>query len=214
MTVRVLIVERHALFAEALRSALVDAKMDVAGVFSTGRGTIAFLERDQPDVILIDHDLPSSRANLMKRKPTRSDGVAIGRRILTRWPEVRMILMSPWDDLEIVEGALREGFRGYLTKATPIAEFISSIQAVADGETVFPKQLLADDDRPGLHPGLSPLSEAVSDLTEEEKLVFGLLVEGADGRTIARRLGISRGAASAHVKAILRKLNVEGRFDG
>jgi DNA-binding NarL/FixJ family response regulator len=84
MAVRILILERHALFGEAIRSALLDAKMDVLEVIPTGRDAIAFLETDQPDVLLIGLDLADSRANLMKRRPRKSDGLAIGRRILTR----------------------------------------------------------------------------------------------------------------------------------
>ena len=96
MALRILILERHALFGEAIRSALLDAKMDVLEVIPTGRDAIACLERDQPDVLLIGLDLADSRANLMKRRPRKSDGLAIGRRILTRWPDANMILMSEW----------------------------------------------------------------------------------------------------------------------
>jgi DNA-binding NarL/FixJ family response regulator len=109
MAVRILILERHALFEEAIRSALLDAKMDVLEVIPTGRDAIAFLETDQPDVLLIGLDL-ASRANLMKRRPRKSDGLAIGRRILTRWPDANMILMSEWDDPQVIDGALKIGF--------------------------------------------------------------------------------------------------------
>lgn len=98
MAIRILILGRHARFGEAIRSALLDAKMDVLEVIPTGRDAIAFLERDQPDVLLIGLDLADSRANLMKRRPRKSHGLAIGRRILTRWPDANMILMSEWDD--------------------------------------------------------------------------------------------------------------------
>ncbi len=126
MAVRILILERHALFGEAIRSALLDAKMDVLKVIPTGRAAIAFLERDQPDVLLIGLDLADSRANLMKRRPRKSDGLAIGRRILTRWPDANMILMSEWDDPQVIDGALKIGFRGYLSRAAPFPEFLKA----------------------------------------------------------------------------------------
>jgi hypothetical protein len=78
MAIRILILERHALFGEAIRSALLDAKMDVLDVIPTGRNAIAFLEHDQPDVLLIGLDLADTRANLMKRRPRKSDGLRSG----------------------------------------------------------------------------------------------------------------------------------------
>ena len=137
MAIRILILERHALFGEAIRSALLDAKMDVLDVIPTGRNAIAFLEHDQPDVLLIGLDLADTRANLMKRRPRKSDGLAIGRRILTRWPDANMILMSEWDDPQVIDGALNIGFRGYLRRAAPFPEFLEAIQASVAGETVF-----------------------------------------------------------------------------
>jgi DNA-binding NarL/FixJ family response regulator len=212
MAIRVLIVERHAVTAEALRSALLDAKMDVAAVFSTGQDAIAFLERDQPDVILMDLELPDSRIDFMERRLSDdNNGLALGDRILKRWPDAKMILLSPWDHFRVIDGALRGGFRGYLSKATPMAKLVTAVQTVADGEAVFPK--LSPEDAPEDYPDPSRLPPPLSDLTEQEKTAFELVVEGADSRTVAQRLGISRIEAGSLVKAILRQLNVEGRFD-
>jgi DNA-binding NarL/FixJ family response regulator len=185
MAIRILILERHALFGEAIRSALLDAKMDVLDVIPTGRNAIAFLEHDQPDVLLIGLDLADTRANLMKRRPRKSDGLAIGRRILTRWPDANMILMSEWDDPQVIDGALKIGFRGYLRRAAPFPEFLKVIQAIVAGETVFPKPFADDADR------YPRMTERLSTLTHQEKEVLGFLVEGSGSRTIARRLGIS-----------------------
>ena len=69
----------------------------------------------------------------MKRRPRKSDGLAIGRRILTRWPDANMILMSEWDDPQVIDGALKIGFRGYLSRAAPFPEFLKAIQAIVDG---------------------------------------------------------------------------------
>lgn len=185
MAVRILILERHALYGEALTSRLLDAKMDVVAVISTGRDAIEFLERDQADVILIGLDLADSRVNLMKRRPRKSDG-----------------LMSEWDDAEVIDGALKAGFRGYLSRAAPFAEFVMAIQAIVDGGTVFPKTFSGDElDK---HPDMTVL---LSTLTRQEREILGFLVEGLDARTIARRLGISSREAGDQRRALLRKLN-------
>ena len=201
MAVRILILERHALFGEAIRSALLDAKMDVVEVIPTGRDAIAFLESDQPDVILIGLDLADTRANLMKRRPRKSDGIAIGRRILTRWPNANMILMSEWDDPQVIDGALKVGFRGHLSRAAPFPKFIKAIRAIMDGETVFPKTFAGDD--ADQYPRMT---ERLSALTHQEREILGFLVEGSDSRTIARRLGISSSEVGDLRKAIFRKL--------
>jgi DNA-binding NarL/FixJ family response regulator len=164
MAVRILILERHALFGESIRSALLAAKMDVVEVIPSGRDAIAFLERDQPDVILIGLDLADSRVNHMKRRPRKSDRPAIGRRILKRWPDAKMILMSEWNDPEVIDGALKAGFRGYLSRAAPFPKSVTAIQAVVDGETVFPKTFAGDE--PDQYPGVT---ERLSTLTQRER---------------------------------------------
>jgi DNA-binding NarL/FixJ family response regulator len=200
MAVRILILDGHALFGEALRSALLKAKMDVVAVVPTGRDAIAYLEGDQPDVILIGLELADSRVNLMKRRPSRSDGLAIGRRILRRWPDANMILMSEWDEPRVIDGAPKVGFRGYLSRVTPWGEFVTAIQTIVDGGTVFPETFAGDMPK-------KDLSERLSALTEPEGEVLNLLVDGLDTRTIARRLRISPSDVANRRAAIFRKLN-------
>lgn len=175
--------------------------MDVLEVIPTGRDAIAFLETDQPDVLLIGLDLADSRANLMKRRPRKSDGLAIGRRILTRWPDANMILMSEWDDPQVIDGALKIGFRGYLSRAAPFPEFLKAIQTIVDGETVFPKPFADEADQ------YPRMTDRLSTLTHQEREILGFLVEGSDSRTIARRLGISSSEVGDLREAIFRKLD-------
>jgi DNA-binding NarL/FixJ family response regulator len=152
-------------------------------------------------VLLIGLDLADSRANLMKRRPRRSNGLAIGRRILTRWPDANMILMSEWDDPQVIDGALKVGFRGYLSRAAPFPEFLKAIQAIVAGGTVFPRPFADEAVR------YPRMTERLSTLTNQEREVLGSLVQGSDSRTIARRLGISRREVGDLRGSILRKLD-------
>jgi DNA-binding NarL/FixJ family response regulator len=152
-------------------------------------------------VLLIGLDLADSRANLMKRRPRRSNGLAIGRRILTRWPDANMILMSEWDDPQVIDGALKVGFRGYLSRAAPFPEFLKAIQAIVAGGTVFPRPFADEAVR------YPRMTERLSTLTNQEREVLGFLVQGSDSRTIARRLGISRREVGDLRGSILRKLD-------
>ncbi len=193
-----MIVDDHVLFAQAISAALQDAGMGVCAAVINGRDALAFLETDRADVILMDLGLPDR------------SGLAVGREILERWPEMKILAVTALDDPKAVDDALRAGFRGYLTKDTPVARFISSLEAIVDGQVVTPHRLI-----PGGHRRrpADDISLLVTQLTSREREVLGLLMEGADGRTIARRLGISRNTVRTHVQSILSKLQVHSRLE-
>jgi two-component system, NarL family, nitrate/nitrite response regulator NarL len=186
------------LFAEAIRSALEDAGMDAVGVVTSGRAALAHLEDDRPDVVLLDVGLPDR------------SGLAVGREILESWPEAKLMVLTALDDPKAVEEAMRAGFRGYLTKDTPVSRFVSSIEAIVAGQVVFPHRFARTAQRAGSGDSVWLL---ISQLTPREREVLGLLVEGADGRTIATRLGISRNTVRTHVQSILTKLQVHSRLE-
>jgi two-component system nitrate/nitrite response regulator NarL len=186
------------LFAEAIRMALQEHGMEVVAVVGNGHDAIAFLEGERPDVILMDVGLPDR------------SGIAVGREILQRWPDAKVLALTALDDPRAVDEAVKVGFRGYLTKDTSVSRFVSSIDAILDGQMVLPHRLGPAARRSGPDDGVSLL---VSQLTSREREVLGLLVEGADGRTIASRLGISRNTVRTHVQNILMKLQVHSRLE-
>ena len=110
-TIRVLIVDDHLLFAEAIGAALHEAGMGVCASVTNGRDAIAFLETDHADVVLMDIGLPDR------------SGLAVGREMLERWPETKLVAVTALDDPRAVDEALEAGFRGYLTKDTPIGRW-------------------------------------------------------------------------------------------
>jgi two-component system nitrate/nitrite response regulator NarL len=176
----------------------VRAGIEVSATVATGGDARALVARDRPDVILMDIGLPDQ------------SGLAVGAEILASWPSAKLMVLTALESPEAVEMAMRTGFRGYLSKETPVSRFVSAVQAVADGHAVFPPRS-ATITRP------SGSTEAIwlliSQLTPREKEVLGLLVEGADGRTIAARLGISRNTVRTHVQSILTKLQVHSRLE-
>ena len=76
-----------------------------------GRDAIAFLETDRADVVVMDLGLPDR------------SGLAVGQEILERWPEMKILAVTALDEPKAVDDALQKGFRGYLTKDTPVARF-------------------------------------------------------------------------------------------
>ncbi len=177
---------------------LEDLGMSVVGVASTGADAIASVERSRPDVILMDIGLPDQT------------GLVAGRSILERWPEVKILALTGLNDRSAVDQALRIGFRGYLTKDTPVAQFVNSVRSVLNGHVVLPQRLSPLGHPSRIEDHVAMLSEQLS---RREREVLALLVEGADGAKVAARLGISRNTVRTHVQSILTKLQVHSRLE-
>lgn len=196
--VRILIADEHTLFAEAIRVALEGLGMSVVGIVSSGTEALAAVERSMPDLILMDTGLPEG------------SGLSAGHAILERWPAARIVALTAQEDRFAVDEALRLGFRGYVSKDISVSKFANWIRMVLDGHLVFPQRVppvrsgMSQDDEVGLLSG---------HLSRREGEVLTLLVQGADGATMASRLGISRNTVRTHVQNILTKLQVHSRLE-
>jgi two-component system nitrate/nitrite response regulator NarL len=196
--IRILIADENTLFAEAIAVSLKGLGMSVVGIASSGAEALAALERSMPDLILMDVGLPGG------------SGLTAGRAILERWPAARIIALTALDDRSAVDEALRLGFRGYVSKDTSVSKFVNWIRMVLDGHLVFPQRL------PPVRSGVGRGNEAEllsAHLSRREGEVLTLLVQGADGATMASRLGISRNTVRTHVQNILTKLQVHSRLE-
>jgi DNA-binding NarL/FixJ family response regulator len=171
---------------------LKDAGMSVIASVRSGADAIGFLEDHSADVILLDIGLPGE------------SGLRTGKKILGRWPGARIVALSALDDQRAIYDALHIGFHAYVMKDAPVDDLVKAIEAAARGETV---RLL------GPSPGdRLDFSARLYQLTPLERDVFGLLIEGADGRTIADRLDIPRAEVRGLVQSILEKLHVDSRL--
>lgn len=186
------------LFAEAIRVALEDFGMSVIAMASTGVEAVETVRRSRPDIILMDIGLPDQ------------SGLVAGKTILEEWPEARILALTALNDRTAVEEALRIGFRGYLSKDTPVAQFVNSLTSVLEGHLIMPHRLSPMGRRSADEDGAELLARQ---LTRRELEVIALLVQGADGRTIAAALHISRNTVRTHVQSILTKLQVHSRLE-
>ncbi len=195
---RVLIVDDQQLFADAVAAALQDHGVDVAAA-PDGRAALDFLEEHAADVVLLDIGLPGQ------------SGLEVGRAILERRPESRLIALTALQDASVADEALAVGFAGYLTKDTQLGTLMDAIQVVFDGEVVVPGHLVRSVSRPGRVD--DDVALLVSQLTGRELEVLELLAAGRPSDAIASALYISRNTVRTHVQSILAKLGVHSRLE-
>lgn len=196
---KVLIVEDQTLFAEAVRVALGNQDgVDVVGIAGTAEEAFELLPLTHPDLVLLDLGLPDR------------SGLAVGREMLAKHPEMKVLALTALRDGGAAREALRAGFSGYLTKDTDVGRLVRAIEAAVSGEVTISRQVSrqAAGGR-----GRDGIALMVAQLTERERDVLGLLAEGADSQTIADRCHISKNTVRTHVQSILAKLNVHSRLE-
>jgi DNA-binding NarL/FixJ family response regulator len=196
---RVLIVDDHASFREGL-SALLNSipGMETVGEAANGEDAIMIATRNQPDVILMDLQMPGV------------NGIEATRRIHQSSPHIGVIILTMFEDDDSVFAAMRAGARGYLLKGADQAEILRAIHSVRNGEALF---------GPGIARRLINLfthihSESAPpfpELTEREREVLDQLARGQSNTEIAATLVISQKTVRNHISNIFGKLQVVGR---
>ena len=196
---RVLIVDHHALFAEAVQAALVDNGMDVTIAYDGEDALTRSDEPDPPDLVLLDVGLVGEV------------GLVVGRKMLERRPETQVVALTALHDPAIADEALRSGFSGYLTKETKLASLMNVIRVVVDGGVVVADELIRTPARrlPCDDPEAAML---LAQLTSRELEVLELLSTGRTSEDIAAALHISRNTVRTHVQGILAKLGLHSRL--
>jgi DNA-binding NarL/FixJ family response regulator len=191
--VNVLIAEDHPMFREGLRALLVDrAGITSVRTTSTGQDALVAAEEHCPDVAVVDLRMPSG------------DGVWLTRQLRSRFPTVRvLVLTSSADDLA-VHDALAAGANGYLLKSADPEEIAEAVTAVAAGASVLSDEVLAMMAAPRRR-------RAFPQLTEREFAVLEHLAGGNGTDAIAQRLRMSSKTVRNHVSNILVKLGVGDR---
>lgn len=197
---RVLVVDDHKLFAEAIQAALTEAGINVVGYASSGREALRLAGPTSPELVLMDLGLPDT------------DGIQLGQDLLRRHPALKILVVTALRDAKAVKKALRVGFYGYITKDTPITEFVASVRSALSGSVVVPRSLSAET-------GGAQSAEAraaallANQLTARELKVLSLLAEGSRSEEIAERLTISSNTVRTHVQNVLTKLQVRSRLE-
>lgn len=198
--VRVLIADDHPLFRKGLRS-LLDSmpQMTVIGEATSGREAVEQTLALQPDVILLDLQMPAG------------GGLGAIRELAQRATSSRILVVTLFDDDESVFTALKAGARGYVLKDADEAEMIRAIQAVAEGEAIFSPAIAARMMHYFAAPPTARAGASFPELTEREREVLTLIARGYANAQIAEELTISLKTVRNHASSIFNKLQVADR---
>ena len=199
---RVLVADDHPFFRDGLRSLLTSSPdTELIGEAGNGEEAIALAADLQPDVILMDIQMPGM------------DGIEATRRIVQESPQVRVLVVTMFEDDGTVFRAMRAGARGYMLKGANYAEMLRAIRAVGNGEAIFSPQVAVRlvDYFASIRPATQP--EVFPELSDREREILDLIAQGHKNLEIAKSLYLSPKTVRNHVSNILGKLQVADRTE-
>lgn len=196
--IRLVVVDDHALVREGTAQLLdQDPGIAVVGQAASAEESMGLVEEVRPDVALVDVNLPGR------------SGLEFARWASVHQPELRVLILSAYDDREFVDEAIDAGVGGYMLKTASTSELLKAIRAVADGIFVLDGALSR---RLARHGPTRPSGPAGS-LTQRESEVLQLLVEGMSNKQIAARLGLGVRTVEGYVSSVLGKLGAASRTE-
>ena len=200
--IRIAIVDDHDLVREGIRAILEqDPSFEVVGETGDGQEAIRMANRLRPDVLLMDVHLPGGIGGLEATETIVAD-----------CPEVKVIILTQYENREYIRRAIRIGARGYLLKRGVAAQLKEAIKTVYAGQRYL-HPAVADELVDLLTTGKSLEEDDYDRLTPREKQVLKLLAEGKTSRDISKYLTISLKTAMTHRANVMAKLNAHSRAE-
>ena len=201
--IKILLVDDQPLFREGLRTLLsVQPDFEVVGEAGNGEEAISLAHKLLPSVVLMDLQMPVL------------DGVAATRRLHQELPDCRVIVLTTFDDDEMVFDGLRAGAIGYLLKDAPSEKLGEAVRSAARGESFLQPsvaaKVVAEFARLTNKPAMNSRA-LVEPLSDRELEILSLIADGASNREIAGTLFLAEGTVKNHVTNILGKLGVRDR---
>ena len=203
--IRVILADDQELIRESLSFVLnAQADIDMVGIATNGREAIELVRREKPDVVLMDIRMPEV------------DGVECTRLIKEAYPQIRVIILTTFDDDEYVFGALRYGASGYLLKGVSVAELANAVREAAKGGSIIMPgvatkalQMFARMAKGSMQ--ITVTEKQSAELQENEWRIIREVGCGLSNKEIAAELKFSEGTVSNYLSNILSKLDLRDR---
>jgi DNA-binding NarL/FixJ family response regulator len=201
--IRVLLVDDDDLMRAGLKAVLSsDATVEVVGEAANGRAAVERVRTHMPDLVLMDVRMPDL------------DGIAATREVLAASPQVKVVILTTFEQDDYIFGALHAGASGFLLKRTSPEELLAAIHTVASGDSLLsPSVTRTVIDRMSHQPTPDIDSTVrLEELTPREREVLGLVARGLSNKEIAATLVIEESTVKTHIKRILMKLRLRDRI--
>ncbi|TYL46147.1 response regulator transcription factor [Nocardioides sp. BGMRC 2183] len=200
--IRVMVVDDHPMWRDAVERDLVAAGLEVVATAATGAEAVARFPAARPQVVVLDLQIPAP------------NGVEVTRSVLSHDPSARVLILSASGEQEDVLEAVKAGATGYLVKSASSKDLIEAVRRVANGDSVFTPGLaglVLGEFRRMDQAGAEPETPPGERLTERETEILKMVAKGLSYRQIAERLVLSHRTVQNHVQNTLRKLQLHNR---
>lgn len=197
---KIIICDDQAVVRDGLELLLtLEEDLEVIGTAQDGAEAVELVSQNKPDLVLMDLKMPGM------------NGIEATRQIRAKFPEVKVLVLTTYDDDEWVFDAIRAGASGYLLKDTPREELINAIRGTVEGKSFVDPAVAGKLMGQVADNQTQPSSLLTDKLTEREADVLSLLAKGLSNAEIAGQLHLSEGTVRNYVSAILEKLGVSDR---
>lgn len=190
MAIKIFITDDHYMIVEGIRSLLqYDENIEWMGHAMNAASCLAFLQKQQIDVLLLDINLPDK------------SGIDLCKEIKQRYPDIKIIGLSSFNQLSYIEKMMNNGASGYLLKNATREELIEAIESVIQGQQFLSNEVASIIEKAG--------DSKIPVITRREKEVLGLIADGLTNHEIAEKLFISTTTVDTHRKSLLAKFEVK-----
>jgi len=198
MSVRILIADDHLIIRQGIRLILETGEdFELVGEAADGAEALRLCRELHPDVVLMDLRMPGM------------DGITAIERLRVEMPEIGVVILTTFNEDNLMRRGLRAGAKGYLLKDTSRERLFHAIQAAARGETLLAPEMLLKLLNGAENP--PPTEGGMLKLSEREMEVLAAVARGERSKEIALKLGISERTVKAHLASIYNKLGVDSR---
>lgn len=201
--IRLLVADAQSIIRDGMKAWLnLEPDLEVVGTADNGKTAIEQVAAQKPDVVLMDIQLP-----LM-------DGTAATQFLSQQFPDIKVLILSMFDDEQHIREAIQAGAKGYLLKDIPLKELAESIRLVYRGYSLLAPKLLKKiittvPVSNAVNP--PPVKQELTQLTNREQEVLHFVRAGATNREIAQKLHISEGTVKTHITHLFNRLNLRNR---